>query len=273
MTLYNAGSAPSSVSGTGRRAYVIIAALAVAVFVACLLIVRFTVGSGGAVDSPSGLSASGDGPTAKLAWTGVDGADGYQVIRDDTTIVYSGPNTSYVDTTATEGKHTYSVSAIADDVLSAPSSSSEATVGPSWGEYSALVAELPKVLPQTPDASGWNEVQCGWLLSAFDGEVGPTELGSGKVFGRARMSCSSAAVALSVAWLDSKDATDSVFSATSAKPGVQAIRWRFGTGYLDEKNSVVYLRPDNVENVWVAIGADAATKDQLLAFANDLPLE
>ncbi|MDR2281368.1 MAG: hypothetical protein LBE07_11015 [Gordonia sp. (in: high G+C Gram-positive bacteria)] len=271
MNAHNSGSAQTLPSN--RRIHLGIAAAAVAVLVACLLIVRFSAGGGGPVDSPSGLSASGDGAVAKLAWTGVSGADSYQVIRDETTVVYTGSDTSFVDKTATEGKHAYTVVAGADDVVSAPSASSDATVGPSWGEYSPLVALLPKVLPQTPDATGWNEVQCGWLLSAFDGEVGPTELGSGKIFGRARMSCHSSAVALGVAWLDSKDATDSVFSAASAKPGAQAIRWRFGTGYFDDANHAVYLRPDNVDNIWIGIGTTTGTKDQLLAFANDLPLE
>ncbi|GEE01142.1 hypothetical protein nbrc107696_15880 [Gordonia spumicola] len=255
-----------------RRVYLFIAIAAVLVLVACLLIVRFAVGGGGAVAAPTGLSASSDGATAKVAWTGVSGADSYQLVRDDNTVVYAGPDTAFIDTTAGEGKHTYTVTAESDGVVSAPSAPSDATVGQSWGEYTPLVAMLPKVLPQTPDQSGWNDIQCSWQLYAFDAEVG-TDTGSGKVWGRARMACSSSSVLLSVAWLDSKEATDAVFSAASAKPGAAAIKWRYGTGYVDEANHVAFLRPDTVDDLWIAIGTDTAKKDDLLALANTLPME
>lgn len=257
----------------GRPHIALIGASAAVVLVVALLVVRFVIGGGGSVDAPTGVSVSANGVVVKIAWTGVDGADSYEVVRDGSAVVYSGSDTAVSDKTATEGKHTYIVRAISDGVTSAPSSSGDVTVGPSWGEYSPLVALLPKLLPQTPDTTGWNDINCSWLLSGFDDEMGPADQGSGKIYARARMACAGPTTLLALAWLVSKDATDSVFAAASRKPGAQAIRWRFGTGYLDERNGVAYLRPDTLENVWLAVGAQGAKKDQILALANQLPLE
>ncbi|WOC12897.1 fibronectin type III domain-containing protein [Gordonia sp. MP11Mi] len=273
MTVRHSGAIPAHhESGARRRTWWIVAASAVVILLACLFGVRFAIGGVGAVDSPSGLTTSVDGEGVKAAWTGVSGADGYQLVRDDSVVVYDGDATTYVDSQASTGKHRYTVRAVSEDVVSAASTASEATVDSSWGTYTPFVAQFPELLPQSPDLSGWKGVECYWMLSGFKDEMGTAVDGSGNSLSRARIACDGE-IALSVAWLDSKVATDAVFANASKRPGIEAVKWRFGTGYYDGSEHVMHLRPDNHENVWIGIGANDATKDRLLEFANDMPLE
>ncbi|MCF8609683.1 hypothetical protein L5G28_05825 [Gordonia sp. HY285] len=273
MTVHHPGAMPGREQSDGvRRTWWIIAA-AVVVLVACLFGVRFAVGGSGAVDTPSGLTTSVDEAGVKAAWTGVSGADRYQLVRDDSVVVYDGAATTYVDDQAATGKHRYTVRAVSDDVVSASSTASETTVGSSWGAYTTFVRQFPELLPQTPDLSGWKSIECYWMLSGFKGETGAAVDGSGNALSRARIACDGPDVAVSVAWLDSKSATDAIFVNASKRPGIEAVKWRFGTGYFDGAEHVMHLRPDNHENVWIGIGANGATKDQLLEFANGIPLD
>ncbi|MCF8568896.1 hypothetical protein L5G32_01275 [Gordonia sp. HY002] len=256
-----------------RRVWWAIAGLAVVVFLVCLFAVRFTVGGSGAVDAPSGLTTSADAKGVKIAWTGVSGADGYQVLRDDAVVVYDGDSTTYVDDEAQAGKHRYTVRAVSGGVVSASSSASEVTAGSSWGVYAPFVKQFPDLLPQAPDLTGWKSIECGWTLYGFSDEIGRADDGSGDVLSRARIACDSDELVLSVAWLDSTQATDTVFAAASRRPGIEAVKWRFGTGYYDGAKHVVHLRPENHADTWIGIGAPDATKDQLLELANSMPLE
>lgn len=274
MAVHHSGAMPSAPGNQGRRrTWWIIAAAAVVVFLICLFGVRLAAGNPGAVDSPSGLTTSVDGATVTAAWTGVSGADGYQLIRDDSVVVYDGDETKYVDAEASPGQHRYTVRAVSDGAMSASSSASEVTVESSWGRYAPFVKQLPDLLPQTPDQSGWKSIECYWLLSGFKDEMGTADDGSGDPVSRARIACDGPEVAVSVGWLTSKPATDAVFANASKRPRIQAVKWRFGTGYFDETEHVMHLRPDNHENLWIGIGANDATKQELLDFANDMPLE
>ncbi|MGO3328517.1 hypothetical protein [Gordonia sp. (in: high G+C Gram-positive bacteria)] len=257
-----------------RRQYILIAAGALVVLVICALAVRFGVGKPGAVDAPGRLSVSAEGTTVKAAWTGVDDADAYQLVRDDGVIVYEGGDNVAGDTTAPQGTHEYTVRAISRGVLSAPSADSEVTVGPSWGPYAPFVKQFPNVLPQSPDIAGWKGLHCTWLLSGFQAETGPRDSGSGDILARSRMACDGTDLALAVAWLDSKQATDAVFAAASAKPRSQALRWRYGTGYFDEASRIAYLRPEHPANTWIAVQqGGSGGKEQLLDLVNEMPLE
>ena len=197
----------------------------------------------------------------------------YQVVRDDSVVVYDGDATTYVDDEATMGKHRYVVRAVSDGVESAASAPSEATAGSSWGAYRSYVSQFPDLLPQAPELSGWKDLECTWTLYGFKDEMGRAEDGSGKSLSRARITCGSPELALSVGWLQSKEATDSIFGRASRRPGIEAVKWRFGTGYYDGGGNTLHLRPDDHEKVWIGISANGATKDQLLDFANAMPLE
>lgn len=194
-------------------------------------------------------------------------------MRDDSVVVYQGAATTYTDTEATPGKHRYAVRAVADDVLSAPSPTNEATVGSSWGRYTPFVAQFPDLLPRTLATTGWRDIECAWVLNGFEEETGEAADGSGKILGKARIGCNGPEVAVAVGWLQSKAATDAVFASASRKPGAEAIKWRYGTGYYDGANHVMHLRPDTRDDIWMVINANDASKDELLTFANDMPLE
>lgn len=255
-----------------RKVVLGVAAVAVVVFLLCLFAIRFTVGGSGAVNTPSGLTTSADNGAVKIAWTGVAGADGYQVRRGDAVVVYEGDATTFVDDEAPNGRHRYTVRAVSDGVESASSAASEVTVGSSWGTYTPYVRQFPDLLPQAPDVTGWKDLDCVWTLYGFKDEMGRAAEGSGKPLSRARVACNSPELALAIGWMNSKEAADTIFGRASRLPGIEAVKWRHGTGYYDGDGHQLNLRPDRGD-VWIGIGADGATKEQLLELANAMPLE
>ena len=260
-------------SNDGRKTMLFIALGAVAVLLITLLGVRFAFLGDGAVDSPSGLSVAVEDGAVKAAWTGVSGADEYVLSRDDGVVVYQGPDTTAVDDMVSGGEHTYRVQAVAGGVMSAPGNESKVTAADTWGDMTPLVKQFPELLPQSPDRTGWESVQCRRLYGGFQAELGTGPAGSGKALTKARLTCGSTTVALGVAWLESKDATDQVFTDISKQAGAQAVRWRYGTGYAVESAFVAYLRSDIHPEMWFAVGIDDAKTDDVIDMANTMPLE
>ena len=85
---------------------------------------------------PSNLTATADDSKVTLSWTAVDGAAGYNVKRSTTaggpytTIATNVPDTSYIDTTVTNGTTYYYVVTAVDSSSNASDNSNEASATP-----------------------------------------------------------------------------------------------------------------------------------------------
>ncbi|MGB3301153.1 hypothetical protein [Gordonia sp. (in: high G+C Gram-positive bacteria)] len=265
----------ATTSGTPRqrRTYFIAGAVALAVLLASMLIIRFGVEGTRPVDRPSGLTSTVEGTKVQLSWNGVSGADWYQVIRDKGTVVYVGSATTATDSTAPQGKRSYVIRAERNGVWSEPSAATEVTVDASWGVYQPFVDTVPKLLPKSPDGQGWEGAYCEWAIAPTTAEVGPEPMGSGKVRTRARINCNGSSAVYVVSWLVSADATDEFFKTKASDSGGDEIAWKHGTGIFDPKQNAAFLRTDLVKNSWIAVSVPGGTKQQMIETANKLPLE
>jgi len=266
-----AGARPDGRPGAGTL--VAIALAAVIVLVGALLLTRYLVGGGGAPAVPSGLSVSDQDGRIRAVWNQVDGADSYLLLRDEGAVVYSGPDSAAVDDTVTRGEHRYSVIAVAHGVPSAASEISTVTVGDTWGSWAPLVAELPDLLPQFPDQTGWRELTCMPMARASVPEVGDGPYGTDRPINRARLACESDRVgALHVTWQASEQGTEAYLADLASLPTASPVTWRHGTGYYFSDTTELVLRPSTPSTVVFSLSADKASKDDLLGTANDLPL-
>ncbi|GAA2371831.1 MULTISPECIES: hypothetical protein [Gordonia] len=267
----NEPSAPGR-ARTPARPVLIIAAVAVLVLLASLFAVRAMLG-GSAPDSPGGLSLSADGGEVKAVWNGVSGADEYLLIRDDGVVVYSGPDTTAVDRTAGTGDHRYRLRAADSGRWSADGAESKVTVVSGWGELGPLAAQFPRLLPQTPEATGWQDLTCRSMVRAMPAERGPSNTGSGRALVKSRMHCFNSEMVIQPAWMTSKDATDQVFTDISKNASPESIGWRHGTGYVVESEHAAYLRLADRDDVVFTVLLDRGGRRELLDVANRLPID
>lgn len=262
-----------------RRSWapVVIAVLAVLALIGGFFAVR-AVGrtAGPATPAAPGLTV-GTG-TVTATWPAVEGARSYQLRRGDE-IVYSGTDTRATDTTVTKGTRKYTVVAVGDDgILSHPSASASIDAGPGWGLYAPLIAQLPKLLPQAPDQTGWNGISCVWMLKPATNERGPSESGAGEVWTKLRIRCASSGfdTAMQVMWFDDKDGLDGALGTIAQ--GGQAFRWAHGTGYYltgaDTGHAILRLDEPGLDNILIGVadGLRPLSNDQLLAMSNSLPI-
>ncbi|EGD53608.1 hypothetical protein [Gordonia neofelifaecis] len=259
-------------SGIPAKTLMVVAAVAVLVLVASLFAVRAIIG-GSSPDAPGGLSLSADGGEVKAVWNGVSGADEYLLIRDDGTVVYSGPDTTAVDQTAGTGDHRYRLRAADSGRWSADSAESKVTVVSGWGTLAPMAAQFPKLLPQTPDAKGWQDITCRSMVRAMRIERGPSDTGSGAALIKDRMHCFNPKLVIQPAWMTSKDATDQLFTDISKNASPESVSWRYGTGYVVESEHAAYLRLADRDDVVFTVLLDAGGRKELLDVANQIPLD
>ncbi|WP_026919618.1 hypothetical protein [Gordonia shandongensis] len=267
-------SAPNAVRhGIKGRTLAVIAAGAALVLVASLFAVRAMTQSS-APSAPSGLTLSMEGTAVKAVWNSVSGADEYTLVRDDDVVVYTGSDTSAVDRSARTGKHSYRVRAADGGAESSDSAPAEFTVEAGWGTgVQRLVDMFPRVLPESPTTTGFDDISCRSLVQGTSGEMGAGDRGSDKPLVERRVHCFTPTVALQVTLATSKESADALLSEASKKPSAESVTWRYGTGYVVEQTGIAYLRPDTHDDVVIVMRIDDADKEKLLEFANTLPLE
>ncbi|MBY4573557.1 hypothetical protein ACN94_08160 [Gordonia paraffinivorans] len=224
-------------------ALVVVAALLVGV--GAFLSVRALTGVD-VPDAPRGLRLDERSGRLVASWEPVSGASGYQLVRDDGLVVYRGDETEAVDVAVPAGEHTYRVVALRGDASSPPSEPKSVRTGNGWGVYAPLVAQFPELLPQAPDAvAAWNDARCVRRYSGGRDEVGPSETGNGRVRTVFVVRCTAGAVdrPFGVFWFASKDALNAEYSRSSATS--RPVRWRHGTGLIDENGRGVFKITDD----------------------------
>lgn len=254
----------------------LIAVLAVAALVGAFLAARALTGAG-APPAPGGLAVTAGAGHVSARWDAVDGATSYQLLRDDTTVVYSGPATTARDDTVDGGRHHYQVRAVSGGMDSAPSDPVEVEATRGWGLYAPLIAQFPRMLPQAPDiASPWQATRCVWLLGASPDELGPSAAGSGEVRTVMRIRCATENLTHSfgVFWYASRDGLNAAF--TEQTEGGHPVGWAHGTGRIDSQaGRGVFKIADHPEQelamIVVASGVHL-TDRQILVFVNSMPI-
>lgn len=253
--------------------WTLIAVLAVIALVGGFLVTR-SLGAVDAPASPTGLQLTRGTGQVTATWQPVAGADGYQLVRGDV-VVYDGKDTKAVDQTVTAGAHTYRVQAVRRDAVSAPGESRTIDAGQGWGLYAPLIAEFPALLPQAPDAKGWDDLTCLWMLNPVRGERGPSESGVGEVWTKLRIRCADPGltIAMHVFWFDDKDGLDGALSQF-AETGTP-IKWNQGTGYVVPGDGSIYVKFDDPARRLAVIAmkgvTSTMTSKELLDLANSLP--
>ncbi|ALG83771.1 hypothetical protein ACH46_03660 [Gordonia phthalatica] len=259
-------------TGIPTKTIAIIAVVAVLVLLASLFAVRSMVGSS-TPDAPSGLSVSYEDGKVKAVWNTVSGADEYVLVRDDSTVAYSGSESKAEDLTATAGEHTYRVRAANSGRWSAESAETKVAVLTGWGQLTQFVTQFPDLLPKTPDAEGWQGITCRSMVRALLIERGPSDHGSGDPLVRARMHCFTSDISLQPMWMTSKNAVDQLMSEVSKDDSPESISWRYGTGYVVESARTIYLRFSDRDDLVINLSLKAGGKKELLDLANSMPLE
>lgn len=268
-------NAPSAaMSGSRRRTmrvvYLVVIAIALAL---SMLIAYFSARALTSVSAPDKLAADASAGAVTLTWNAVDGADSYTLVRDGGTVIYSGPDRTFVDIAADAGTRRYTVSATDGTRESPMSAEVEAKVMSGWGDIAPFVAQFPDLLPSNPEQVGWQDVRCQWMIRPDQSELGSGPTGSGQVIGKARMACSSpSTISFQIGWMASKDATNTYFARLSKDADRSAISWRHGSGYVDERYSEIYLRLDDHPDVFIGLADDGASRDELLKLADSIPI-
>ncbi|MBM7367534.1 hypothetical protein [Gordonia hydrophobica] len=267
----------SPMTPTGRttipaKTLAIIAAIAVLVLIASLFVVRAVTGSA-APDTPTGLSLSYDKGTVKAAWNRVSGADEYVLIRDDGVVVYSGGDSTAEDPTAPTGEHRYRVRASDSGRWSGESPETTVTVTSGWGQSAPFMAEFPQLLPQTPQASGWEGLTCRSMVRALKAERGPSDAGAGEPMVKLRMHCFNSEIVVQPGWMTSKNAVDRVLSDLTKTAKAESISWRYGTGYVVEDEHTAYLRFSDRDDLMFVVTVDKADEKGILDVVNAMPLD
>jgi virginiamycin B lyase len=115
--------------------------------------------------APTGLTASSPTNNPVLSWSSVTGADHYNVYRDGTN-VGTATGTTYTDSAAADGTHTYAVSAVDN-------------AGREGAQSSSLNVLVDKTAPTinyslspTPNAAGWNNSNVTVTFTCSDGGSG-----------------------------------------------------------------------------------------------------
>lgn len=266
-------TSPNVVGGRfTTKAKLFIAGVAVLLFLAVLFSVRPLVADS-APDVPSGLSVSAENGKVKVVWNSVSGADEYILTRDGSTVIYQGSKTTAEDLTAATGGHKYQVRALSSGAMSSPSEEGKVTVTSGWGDIAVQVAQFPKLLPQTPEATGWNGMACRTMVKAVNDELGAGDTGSDKPMVAARLNCFKGTTVLQPMWMTSKESADSVMSRITKTATPEAISWRYGTGYWVPEEASAYLRLTDHPDVLLAIITPKGTKDQSIQLMNSMPID
>ncbi|MGB6038832.1 MAG: hypothetical protein WBG39_03130 [Gordonia sp. (in: high G+C Gram-positive bacteria)] len=231
-------------------------------------------GSFHTVSAPEGLQAKASVGVVEISWNSVEGADQYMLVRDDGEVIYAGDETRYSDFSAKFGERRYVVISTVDGRESPASAETVVKVDSGWGDWGSYAAEFPKLLPRTPKQVGWQQSTCQWMIRPDRAELGSGPQGSGHPVGRARIACMSPdSVALQVVWVASAEEVDEFFGRASAFDGAEAISWRYGTGYVRIQAGEIYIRADDRNDVFFAIGKSGATKSELIRLANSMDLD
>ncbi|MEO9327902.1 fibronectin type III domain-containing protein [Gordonia sp. B21] len=224
-------------------------------------------------DTPGGLQLDSGSGRLVARWDPVPGASGYQLVRDDGYVVYRGSRTEVVDAAVPAGEHTYRVVALRGDASSPPSRPMSVRTGDSWGVYAPLVAQFPDLLPQTPDtAAEWNDTECVRRYTGGRDEVGPSETGSGRVRTVFVVRCVAGAPdrPFGVFWFASKDALNAEYSRSSATS--RPVRWRHGTGLIDEKGRGVFKITDDPSRELAMIVVLQTPAQDVLQMVDSMPI-
>ena len=178
-----------------------------------------------------------------------------------------------LDAAVPAGEHTYRVAALDGNAVSPPSPPQSVRTGASWGVYAPLVEQFPELLPQTPDtAAKWNDTECVRRYAGGRDEVGPSETGNGKVRTVFVVRCAAGAVdrPFGVFWFASRDALNAEYSRSSATS--RPVRWRHGTGLIDENGRGVFKITDDPARELAMIVVLQTPAQNVLEMVDSMPI-
>lgn len=250
----------------------LIVLVAAVVAVGGFVVVR-SVTAPDAPDTPGGLTLQARPGRVVASWDPVSGASAYQLLRGDGYVVHQGPETSAEDVSVPAGEHDYRVIAIRAGVYSEPGPVQRVRTGASWGEFAPLVAQFPELLPQAPDtAAQWMNTECIRRYSGGRDEVGPSETGAGQVRTVFVVRCAAGSVdrPFGVFWFASRDALNAEYSRSSETS--RPVRWRHGTGLIDENGRGVFKITDDPSRELAMIVVLETDGQDILDMVDSLPL-
>ncbi len=162
-----AGSTPVASPGAGRRritrtwiAAAVVAVLLIAGGTTAAVLLGRSEPEVTAPATPAGLTATADGRTVSVNWSGSTGATGYTLSRSGST-VYTGVAARYTDAKVPPGDYSYTVTASnSGGQASAASGPVYVKVTDPWGAAAPVVDEFPDLLPATPTTTGYGGSTC-----------------------------------------------------------------------------------------------------------------